>query len=42
MRTMRLADAGAVPAPDGSRIHELVTGVRGSMVHCTLPRGAVG
>ena len=41
MRTMRLADAGAVLAPDGSRIRELVTVARGSMVHCTLPRGAV-
>lgn len=41
MRTVRLADADAVLAPDGSQIHELVAVAAGSMVHCTLPRGAV-
>ena len=41
MRTMHLADADAVLAPDGSRIHELVAVADGSMVHCTLPKGAV-
>ena len=41
MQTRRLADGRAVVAPDGSQIHELVTVARGSMVHCTLPKGAV-
>ena len=41
MRTMRLADAGTVVAPDGSRICELVAVAGGSMVHCTLPKQAV-
>jgi len=41
MRTVRLADGKAVLAPDGSRIRELVTVPGGSMVHCTLPKGAV-
>lgn len=41
MRTMRLADGNAVLAPDGSQIHELVAVAAGSMVHCTLPKGAV-
>ncbi len=41
MRTVRLADANAVLAPDGSQIHELVAVAAGSMVHCTLPKGAV-
>ncbi|MYN64248.1 MAG: cupin domain-containing protein [Acidobacteria bacterium] len=40
MQTRRLAASGAVVAPDGSRIRELVTVARGSMVHCTLPKGA--
>lgn len=30
-----------VTAPDGSTIHELVASKRASMVHCTLPPGAV-
>lgn len=41
MRTARLADAGTVVAPDGSRIRELVAVAGGSMVHCTLPKRAV-
>ena len=41
MRIVRLADAGTVVAPDGSRICELVAVARGSMVHCTLPKRAV-
>ena len=41
METTRLADGKVAAAPDGSRIHELVAVTRGSMVHCTLPRGAV-
>ncbi|MXY24965.1 MAG: cupin domain-containing protein [Acidobacteria bacterium] len=41
MQTVRLADGKAVLAPDGSRIRELVTVPGGSMVHCTLPKGAV-
>ena len=41
MQTVCLADARAVVAPDGSRIHELVAVADGSMVHCTLPQGAV-
>ena len=41
METTRLADGKVVVAPDGSRIHELVAVSRGSMVHCTLPKGAV-
>ena len=41
MQTARLADGRVVPAPDGSLIRELVAVSRGSMVHCTLPRGAV-
>ena len=41
MRTARLADAGTVFAPDGSRIRELVAVAGGSMVHCTLPLRAV-
>ena len=38
MRTVRLADAGTVVAPDGSRICELVLVTGGSMEHCTLPK----
>ena len=41
MQTVRLPDSKTVVAPDGSRIHELVTVPGGSMVHCTLPKGAV-
>ena len=41
MRTVRLADAGTVVAPDGSRICELIAVAGGSMVHCTLPKQAV-
>ena len=41
MRTIRLADGNAVLAPDGSHIRELVTVAGGSMVHCTLLKGAV-
>lgn len=41
MQTARLADGRVVPAPDGSQIHELVAVSNGSMVHCTLPKGAV-
>ena len=41
MRTVRLADSGTLLAPDGSRIRELVAVAGGSMVHCTLPTGAV-
>ena len=41
MQTVRLADGKAVVAPDGSRIRELVIVPGGSMVHCTLPKGAV-
>lgn len=41
MQTARLADGRVVPAPDGSQIHELVAVSSGSMVHCTLPKGAV-
>lgn len=41
MRTVRLADGRTVVAPDGSQIRELVAVAGGSMVHCTLPKGAV-
>ena len=41
MQTVCLADAGTAVAPDGSRIRELVAVAGGSMVHCTLPKGAV-
>ena len=41
MRTVRLADGRPVVAPDGSQIRELVTVAGGSMVHCSLPKGAV-
>ena len=41
MQTARLADGRAVVAPDGSQIRELVAVAGGSMVHCTLPAGAV-
>ncbi|MCY4600685.1 MAG: cupin domain-containing protein [Acidobacteria bacterium] len=41
MQTVRLADAREVVAPDGSGIRELVAVAGGSMVHCTLPKGAV-
>ena len=41
MRTARLADAKLATAPDASQILELVAVARGSMVHCTLPSGAV-
>ena len=41
MQTVRLADGRAVVAPDGSQIRELVAVAQGSMVHCTLPQGAV-
>ncbi len=41
MRTARIADAGTVFAPDGSRIRELVAVAGGSPVHCTLPLRAV-
>lgn len=41
MRTIRLADGNAVFAPDGSQIRELVAVTGGSMVHCSLPKGAV-
>ncbi len=41
MQTVCVADARAVIAPDGSRIRELVDVAGGSMVHCTLPKGAV-
>ena len=41
MRSVCLADAPAVVAPDGSQICELVAVAGGSMVHCALPKGAV-
>ena len=41
MRTVGLADGRTVVAPDGSQIRELVAVAGGSMVHCTLPKGAV-
>ena len=41
MQTVCLADARAVNAPDGSHIRELVAVAGGSLVHCTLPKGAV-
>ncbi len=41
MRMVRLAEGRTVVAPDGSRIRELVAVAGGSMVHCTLPKGAV-
>lgn len=40
MQTRRLENGRRVVAPDGSQIHELVSVTRGSMVHCTLPKGA--
>ena len=40
METRRLPREYTVLAPDGSEIRELVTVKGGSMVHCTLPRGA--
>ncbi len=41
MQTTRLPEDYTVLAPDGSEIRELVQTSRGSMVHCTLPPGAV-
>ena len=41
MQTVRLPKLYTVLAPDGSEIRELVQVSRGSMVHCTLPPGAV-
>ncbi|MCH7744587.1 MAG: cupin domain-containing protein [Chloroflexi bacterium] len=41
MKTTRLPDKYTVLAPDGSEIRELVAVKGGSMVHCTLPPGAV-
>ena len=41
MQTMRLAQGRMVLAPDGSQVRELVAVAKGSMVHCTLPGGAV-
>lgn len=40
MDTKRLPPEYTVLAPDGSEIRELVAVKSGSMVHCTLPRGA--
>ena len=40
METRALPSDYAVLAPDGSEIRELVAVEGGSMVHCTLPRGA--
>ena len=41
MKTTGLPDKYTVLAPDGSEIRELVAVEGGSMVHCTLPSGAV-
>ena len=41
MQTARLPEDYTVLAPDGSEIRELVQTSGGSMVHCTLPPGAV-
>ena len=41
MQKRRLPDASVVAAPDGSQIRELVAVASGSMVHCSLPGGAV-
>ena len=41
MKTSKLPDKYTVLAPDGSEIRELVAVKGGSMVHCTLPPGAV-
>ena len=41
MKTTRLPDKYTVLAPDRSEIRELVAVKGGSMVHCTLPSGAV-
>ena len=41
LQTTRLPEHYTVLAPDGSEIRELVQTGRGSMVHCTLPPGAV-
>ena len=39
LRQRTLPDESDVLAPDGSRIRLLVSGPRGSMVHCELPAG---
>ena len=41
MHSVAIPDAPDTIAPDGSLIGLLATGERGSMVHCTLPPGAV-
>lgn len=41
MDTQRLPRDHTVLAPDGSEIRELVAVRGGSMVHCTLPPGAI-
>ena len=41
MDTRKLPRKYTVLAPDGSEIRELVSVKNGSMVHCTLPPGAV-
>ena len=41
LQTATLPDDYTVLAPDGSEIRELVQTSRGSLVHCTLPPGAV-
>ena len=41
LQTALLPEECTVLAPDGSEIRELVQSSRGSLVHCTLPPGAV-
>ncbi|MCY4651777.1 MAG: cupin domain-containing protein [Dehalococcoidia bacterium] len=41
LQTATLPDDYTVLAPDGSEIRELVQTSKGSLVHCTLPPGAV-
>ena len=40
MKTIRLLDASVKLAPDGSKIHPLLTVKRGGMAYCNLPPGA--
>ncbi len=41
METLRLAEAQAVTAPDGSTVLPLLSYPSGSLAHCTLAPGAV-
>ena len=41
MDTRKLSQEYTVIAPDGSEIRELIAVKGGSMVHCTLPPGAI-